>query len=111
MKLDVDSVSIPKEVAVIEAQQNLLELKREASIQKRNLLLVDDRRKSTSIRDELRKTNFEIEDSARMLRKAKNEAIAAIDRLESTELYHWALLRQYEADQEMENTEVAQDSI
>lgn len=100
-----------KEVAVIEAQQNLLELKREASIQKRNLLLVDDRRKSTSIRDELRKTNFEIEDSARMLRKAKNEAIAAIDRLESTELYHWALLRQYEADQEMENTEVAQDSI
>ena len=43
--------------------------------------------------------NFEIEESARKLRRAKSEALAAIDKLEALELRHWALLRQYEADQ------------
>lgn len=43
--------------------------------------------------------NFEIEDSARKLRRAKGEALSSIDKLEALELRHWALLRQYEADQ------------
>ena len=54
------------------------------------------------IRDELRIINFDIEGSARKLRKAKGEALATIDKLEGIELRHWALLRQYEADQELE---------
>ena len=43
--------------------------------------------------------NFDIEDSARTLRRAKGEALAAIDKPEALELRHWALLRQYEADE------------
>jgi hypothetical protein len=54
------------------------------------------------IRDELRIINFDIEGSARKLRKAKGEALATIDKLEGIELRHWALLRQYQEDQELE---------
>ena len=46
--------------------------------------------------------NFDIEDSARRLRRAKGEALAAIDKLEALELRHWSLLRQHEADQTLE---------
>ncbi len=46
--------------------------------------------------------NFDIEDSARRLRRAKGEALVAIDKLEALELRHWSLLRQYEADQALE---------
>ena len=54
------------------------------------------------IRDELRIINFDIEGSARKLRKAKGEALATIDKLEGVELRHWTLLRQYQEDQELE---------
>ncbi len=91
-----------KEKLVADAEQDLLQLKREASIQKKKLLSENDRRYSTRIRDELRRINFDIEDSARNLRRAKGEALAAIDKLEDTELRHWALLRQHEADKELE---------
>ena len=51
--------------------------------------------------------NFDIEDAARRLRRAKGEALAAIDKLEDLEIRHWALLRQYEADQTLvDNTEI-----
>ena len=91
-----------KEQLVTEAEQVLIELKRNASTQKKKILEEDDRRKSSMIRDRLRMINFDIEDSARTLRRAKGEALAAIDKLELIELRHWALLRQYEADQELE---------
>lgn len=66
---------------------------------KKRLLSRENRKRSSSIRDRLRTINFDIEDSARKLRRAKSEALAAIDKLEALELHHWALLRQYEADQ------------
>jgi hypothetical protein len=74
-------------------------LSRDASSLKKRLLSRDNPSRSSSIRDRLRMINFDIEDSARRLRRAKGEALAAIDRLEALELRHWALLRQYEADQ------------
>ena len=91
-----------KENLVTEAEEDLLQLKREASIQKKLLLSEDDKRRSSRVRDRLRVINFDIEDAARNLRRAKAEALAAVDRLESIELRHWALLRQTEADQELE---------
>lgn len=91
-----------KETIVTEAERELLQLKKEASIQKKLLLSMEDRRKLPIIRDRLRMINFDIEDAARQLRRAKAEALAAIDKLESIEFRHWALLRQYEADQELE---------
>lgn len=54
------------------------------------------------MRDRLRMINFEIEDSARRLRQSKSEALVAIDKLEALEFEHWALLRQHEADKELE---------
>ncbi|GFH52872.1 hypothetical protein CTEN210_09348 [Chaetoceros tenuissimus] len=90
-----------KEILVTEAEQELLQLKREASFQKKLMLSQDDRRKKSLIRERLRMINFDIEDSARQLRLAKAEALAAIDKLESIEMRHWALLRQYEADKEL----------
>lgn len=90
-----------KEILVTEAEQELLQLKREASFQKKLMLSQDDRRKKSLIRERLRMINFDIEDSARQLRRAKAEALAAIDKLESIEMRHWALLRQYEADKEL----------
>lgn len=91
-----------KESNVSETEKELLQLKKEASIQKKLLLSLEDRHKSSMARDRLRRINFEIEDLARLLRRAKAEALAAIDKLESIELRHWALLRQYEADQELD---------
>jgi hypothetical protein len=91
-----------KETVVSDAERELLQLKKEASIQKKLLLSMEDRRKLPIIRDRLRMINFDIEDAARQLRRAKAEALAAIDKLESIEFRHWALLRQYEADQELE---------
>jgi len=93
-----------KEDLVTKAEQDLLRLKREAGVQKKRLLMEDDRSQSSMIRDRLRMINFDIEDSARKLRRAKGEALAAIDKLESIELRHWALLRQHEADQELEKS-------
>lgn len=90
-----------KEQTVTEAERDLLQLKREASIQKKLLLSQNDRRKLSLNRDRLRMINFDIEDSARQLRMAKGETLAAIDKLEDIELRHWALLRQFEADNEM----------
>lgn len=45
-----------------------------------------------------------MEESARKLRRAKGEALAAIDKLESLELKHWSLLRQFEADQQLKGS-------
>lgn len=69
---------------------------------KKELLDEDDRRRTSMIRDEIRMINFDIEEGSRRLRLAKSEALAAIDKLEATEFRHWTLLRQYEADQQME---------
>ena len=74
---------------------------RDASALKKRLLSRENKNRSSSIRDRLRTINFEIEDAARTLRRAKGEALAAIDRLEALELRHWSLLRQYEADQQL----------
>jgi hypothetical protein len=96
------SVFEKKEAVVSEAEKELLQLKKEASIQKKLLLSMEDRRQLSIVRDRLRMINFDMEDAARQLRRAKAEALAAIDKLESIEFRHWALLRQYEADQELE---------
>ncbi len=61
------------------------------------------------MRDRLRMINFEIEDAARKLRQAKGEALVAIDNLEALEFRHWALLRQYEADKELEKEMMVKD--
>ena len=98
-----------KEEAVTEAEQELLQLKRETNIQKKLLLSQDDRQKSSRARDRLRMINFDIEDSARQLRRAKGETLAAIDKLEDIELRHWALLRQFEADSEMPIRKMAEN--
>ena len=74
-------------------------MRRDSSALKKRLLSRDNPSRSSSIRDRLRMINFDIEDSARRLRRAKGEALAAIDKLEALELRHWALLRQYEADE------------
>lgn len=63
------------------------------------------------MRDRLRMINFEIEDAARKLRQAKGEALVAIDKLEALEFQHWALLRQYEADKELENSPIALEEV
>lgn len=91
-----------KEEAVNEAEQNLIELKRELSVLKKELLEEDNRRRSSILRDEIRILNFDIDEGSRRLRRAKSEALLAIDKLEETELRHWTLLRQYEADQQLE---------
>lgn len=70
------------------------------------MLSRSSRNRSSSIRDRLRTITFDIEDSSRKLRRAKQGALAAIDRLEELELRHWALLRQYEADQILEEEDV-----
>lgn len=79
-------------------------LRRDLSILKKELLDEDDRYRTSMIREEIRIMNFEIEECSRRLRRAKSEALAAIDKLESIELRHWTLLRQYEADQELQKT-------
>ena len=63
------------------------------------------------MRDRLRMINFEIEDAARKLRQAKGEALVAIDKLEALEFRHWALLRQYEADKELETAPIALQEV
>eukprot|EP00557_Chaetoceros_sp_GSL56_P008319 CAMPEP_0176505406 /NCGR_PEP_ID=MMETSP0200_2-20121128/16476_1 /TAXON_ID=947934 /ORGANISM="Chaetoceros sp., Strain GSL56" /LENGTH=674 /DNA_ID=CAMNT_0017904955 /DNA_START=423 /DNA_END=2447 /DNA_ORIENTATION=- len=95
-----------KEAVVFKAERELLQLKKEASIQKKVMLSMEDRRQLSLARDRLRMINFDIEDAARQLRRAKAEALAAIDKLESIEFRHWALLRQYEADQELEEQRI-----
>lgn len=73
------------------------------SVLKKELLDEDDRRRASMIRDEIRILNFDIDEGSRGLRRAKSEALLAIDKLEATELRHWTLLRQYEADQQLES--------
>ncbi len=90
-----------KEEAVVNAEKDLIEVKQRATSLKKKILLQDDRRRIDVIRDELRMVNFDIEEEARNLRRAKGEALAAIDKLEAIELRHWALLRQNEADLEL----------
>mmetsp|Transcript_26100 Transcript_26100/g.32193 ORF Transcript_26100/g.32193 Transcript_26100/m.32193 type:complete len:529 (+) Transcript_26100:610-2196(+) len=88
-----------KEEFVSIAENDLIQLKRDASSLKKRLLSRSNANRSSSIRDRLRMITFDIENSARRLRRAKGEALAAIDKLEALELRHWALLRQYEADE------------
>ena len=88
-------------VAALLNDMNVCSFRDASALKKRLLSREKKNRSSTSIRDRLKTINFEIEDAARTLRRAKGEALAANDRLEALELRHWSLLRQYEADQQL----------
>ena len=46
--------------------------------------------------------NYEVEDAARLLRRARNSEQAAKKKLEELRDKHWALLNQYETELEMD---------
>lgn len=74
-------------------------------MQKKRLLTCgrNDER-SSIIREKIMIINVEVEDAGRLLRRARKEAQFVADKVSELEDRHWALLNQYQADQELENT-------
>jgi hypothetical protein len=73
----------------------------EASMQRKRLMQNLSEERLDRLRRRLWSLNEEVEESARMLRKARAEAKKVSAKLAALENRHWALLSQVEADEIM----------
>ena len=73
----------------------------EASMQRKRLMQNLSEERLDRLRRRLWSLNEEVEESARMLRKARAEAKKVLAKLAALENRHWALLSQVEADEIM----------
>mmetsp|Transcript_21261 Transcript_21261/g.38409 ORF Transcript_21261/g.38409 Transcript_21261/m.38409 type:complete len:753 (-) Transcript_21261:481-2739(-) len=95
-----------KQERAIDAEEKLIILKSDAGLYRKRLESLQNK-VGKSIKARLREINMDIEDAGRRLRLARAEVKAANDQVEELEDKHWALLRQYEADEVFSRSEDA----
>ena len=75
----------------------------EAAMQKKRLGRSSNDDRSDRLRERLWVLNEEVEESARLLRKAREEVKRVSEKLAALKSRHWALLSQVEADEIMDD--------
>jgi len=91
-----------KEKMVVNAENEIISLKTEMVTQKQRLSSStrNDGRNSI-IREKIMVINLEVEEAARQLRRMRKEVQLSAEKLDKLENRHWALISQFQADEEL----------
>jgi len=100
-----------KENMVLDAEEEVVALKADASVIERKLDAAKDGSRADKLSTELGYIKRDIEDAARMLRLARAERDAALRAVDEIKSKHWALLNEYEASVEFEEARQRKQKI